>query len=272
MDIHESGQKATISAYRQSIFRWLDSPDPSSRYNRGLSLRHEGTGIWFTKSQAFENWLQEPHSTIWLSGFVGNGKTVLSSTIIEHTIRHASTLRSAVVAYFYFAFDDPRSQSNDALIRSIITQLAASSAEPVSSLESLYRTCLEGQRQPTHDKLFLVLRELLESFDDTYIICDALDECRNRDECLRDIRKMISWGSNQSHLLFTSRREHDIEDSLTPVISLEAQLRMEVTSVNEDIKAYVEHRLQTERKLKKWQSLHLQQKIITALLNKADGM
>lgn len=272
MDIYDSHQKATTSAHLQHMFHWLDAPDSSSKYYKGLSLRHKGTGTWFTGGTVFTKWLREPNSFIWLSGFAGNGKTVLSSSIIEDTIKHASSSQRSAVAYYYFAFDDTRSQPSDAMVRALVVQLATLSPNSVPSLDSLYSTCSAGQRQPAHHMLMSVLHQLIVSFDHTYIICDALDECGDRNECMDDIKMMISWALPQMHFLATSRAEKDIEDSLETYIKAEGKIRMDNSLINEDIKAYIEARLQTDSRLKRWQSADWATKITTELSSKADGM
>ena len=117
-----------------------------------------------------------------------------------------------------------------------------------------------------------VLRELLQAFDNTFIVCDALDECIDRDKLLEDIEQMTSWTMPQLHLLATSRRERDIEDSLEEVVKAEATIRIQSSLINDDIEAYVENRIHTDSKLKRWRRPDLQQEIIAALSNKADGM
>jgi hypothetical protein len=55
-----------------------------------------------------------------------------------------------------------------------------------------------------------VLRDLIHRLTDVYVVLDALDECVERHEVLRDIRDIVGWRTGKLHLLVTSRRE-DIE-------------------------------------------------------------
>jgi hypothetical protein len=67
--------------------------------------------------------------------------------------------------------------------------------------------------------LMMTLRQILGSFQHTYVIFGALDECTERDELLRLIDEIVSWKLGSLHILATSRKERDIEDSLTCLVS-----------------------------------------------------
>ena len=56
-------------------------------YNKALTERHGGTGLWFVRSQTFDDWSTRPNSFVWLHGFPGCGKTILSSTTIEEILK-----------------------------------------------------------------------------------------------------------------------------------------------------------------------------------------
>ena len=47
--------------------------------------------------------------------------------------------------------------------------------------------------QPTSDTLLLALQQMIREFGETYIIVDALDECKDREELLEGIRTIASW-------------------------------------------------------------------------------
>jgi hypothetical protein len=101
---------------------WLSAQDPSINYNKALEQRkNKDSGHWFLQSKAFEKWKTCPNSFLWLHGIPGCGKTILSSTIIEHlgrTIPHTQPL-----LYFYFDFSDSRKQSLESMICSLTSNL-----------------------------------------------------------------------------------------------------------------------------------------------------
>jgi hypothetical protein len=175
--------------------------------------------------------------------------------------------------YFYFDFNDVEKQQHEKMIGSLIVQLSTRSASTPQALESLFSSCMNGERQPTAEALLEILRHMLQGFDSIFAILDALDECKERLELLEDIEEMTGWRTGKLHMLATSRREKDIEESLMPLVSDKDTICIQSALVNSDIRAYTHERLQTDRRLKRWRKMpEVQQELEGALVGKADGM
>ena len=114
---------------------------------------------------------------------------------------------------------------------------------------------------------------MVREFKGVYIILDALDECEDRGKLLEDIETITGWELENLHILVTSRREKDIEESLDPLVDGTKKICIQSALVNDDIRTYVHKRLRTDQKLKRWQNRsEVQQEIETVLMSKADGM
>ncbi len=177
------------------------------------------------------------------------------------------------VIYFYFDFTDVEKQRHDNMIRSLITQLSLRCTGTPGALAVLFSSCMDGERQPTSDALLTTLRQMIGEFSEVFVILDALDECKERQELLEDINEIAGWKSEKLHILATSRREKDIEESLSLFVSDERKVCFQNEPVNDDIRAYIQKRLQTDQNLKRWRNKpEVQQEIETKLMDKADGM
>jgi hypothetical protein len=66
--------------------------------------------------------------------------------------------------------------------------------------------------QPTSDTLLLALQQMIREFGETYIIVDALDECKDREELLEGIRTIASWELKSFTYFVTSQREKGIKE------------------------------------------------------------
>src|ERR1700760_1484494 len=53
---------------KEKISQWLAGPDPSIVHNRFLEQHQEGTGEWFLQLEAFQDWMKEPSSLLWIQG------------------------------------------------------------------------------------------------------------------------------------------------------------------------------------------------------------
>ena len=114
---------------------------------------------------------------------------------------------------------------------------------------------------------------MIREFDETFVILDALDECKERQNLLEDIDEMVGWKMEKLHILVTSRRENDIKESLEPLINDENVICIQSKLVTDDIRAYIHERLLTDRRLRRWQKKpEVQREIETTLTGKADGM
>lgn len=175
--------------------------------------------------------------------------------------------------YFYFDFDDVEKQGQEKMIRSLILQLSSQCGSTPQGLEALYSSCMNGERQPTHEMLKATLYQTMVSFNETFIILDALDECLERQELLEDIEEFNSWTDANLHLLSTSRREKDIEERIEPLARDRGKISMDSVRINDDIRAYVHERLRADPELKRWRKQpKVQQEIENTLMDKADGM
>jgi hypothetical protein len=184
-------------------------------------------------------------------------------------ISHCQASPAHALAYFYFDFNDIQKQNHGNLVRSLISQLCVQSAIITDSLDALYSQHKDGQQQPSIDDLTTTLRDMLRVSEKTFIIVDALDECTNRSELLEIIDTMVAWKIERLHILTTSRREMDIEETLVPIVT--DQVCLQSAKVNADIKLHISERLQNDPKLKKWPS-KVQMEIEETLMAGANGM
>ncbi len=110
-------------------------------------------------------------------------------------------------------------------------------------------------------------------FQETYLVIDALDESSDRNVLLANIEEITSWNDLCLHTLVTSRREKkDMLDSMERLADQE-KFCIQSILVNDDIRAYVRGRLQTDPKLKRLRNQpKVQLEIESMLMDKAGGM
>ena len=258
-----------IDDKKSTILQWLSAPDPSSNYNAACKKRLLHTGDWLLNSSSYFQWKANPRSFLWLHGIPGCGKTVLSSTVIHDLMQNRGDMMEFAIAYFYFDFQSHEKQSSENLWLSLVRQLSCHNPAIFSLLRDLYDRCSQGQQRPTHDDLMATLHNMVQDAPEAYIIIDALDECIHRDDLLEGLEEMYSWELENLHLLVASRKEIDIEDSLSTLVT--SQIALQDAEANEDIDSYIRGRLKTDTKLTKW-SAEVRKEIELALTEGANGM
>jgi hypothetical protein len=257
---------------RAKIFAWLSAPDPSTNYDKAFKQRLKGTGLWFLEGQEFAKWKLEESSLLWLHGIPGSGKTILSSAIIQDILEDQSVYAS-IKAYFFFDFKDTQKQDPDDMLRSLLFQMSQQCESMYTSLHTLYKSCKDGQHQPSADALMRTIQRGMDKHRQAYIVLDALDECSQRMELMQTITTMIEWRFTGWHFLMTSRKEREIENYLEGLLDCKNTLSLKSHLVNHDIRHYVQKRLSEDKALQKWaKDQSIREEIEEALMKGAQGM
>lgn len=221
----------------------------------------------------YSEWKTDPASFLWLYGIPGCGKTILSSTVIQDVLQYCDDDPGKAVAYFYFDFNDSQKQSSELMLRSLVTQFSRHCIKVPTTLESLCSSAMNEGRQPSPDALLTALQQLTKEFPAAYIILDALDECIDRAELLTHLEDMAGWQFENLHVIVTSRKEHDIESFLESFVDERNAVYLQSALVNEDIRAFVRHRLSVDKRFKRWQkNEEVQREVEQTLMEKAHGM
>jgi hypothetical protein len=255
------------------IGSWLSAPDPSVNYHKAHKQRQAETGLWLLQSEKLKEWREGAASQLWLHGIPGCGKTILSSTIIEHLQQHCNDDSHEVTVYFYFDFNDAQKQDSELMLRSLLFQLLQRAVIIPEGVDRLFSSCGSGKQRPSLHALLEVAPQVMRQFTHVYIVLDALDECAQRFELMEMLETVAGWQLDIVHLLMTSRKERDIEMSLKTYVKEDDTVCLQRDVVDEDILRYVQQRLQDDKSLAKWnKDAGIKQEIETALMCGARGM
>ncbi|GAD96704.1 conserved hypothetical protein [Paecilomyces variotii No. 5] len=255
---------------RQRIQSWLAAPDASINHKIARRKKHPGTGEWFIRSTQFLSWKADASLVLWVCGIPGCGKTILSSTIIDHLQDDCCNNLPKVLTYFYFDFNDSKRQSPEDMLRGVISQLISQNNKLDASVDSVFAS--RGGQQPTFRELLQVLRELAREYDETFLVLDALDECGDKQGLWEFLREIDGWDTGRLHLLITSRPDDDAEMQFKCLRS-GSKVDIQGSSVDIDIRSYVEERLQSDSRLKRWQRRpELVDEIMKTIVTHANGM
>lgn len=251
----------------------MSPPDTSSNYRKALEQRQPGTGAWFLEHKRYLNWTAGPTRFLWLHGIPGCGKSVLSATILEDISKLANQGVDSFVAYFYFDFNDPQKRNSESMVRSILSQLIRRGDTVSPAVLSLYSSYENGEKDAPLEVYLDALRQTMSDLPFVYVVFDALDECSDRDVLMKIFLSMADWNLENLHILFTSRKERDIEISLEDLVDAEDIIGIQGEQVDLDIRSYILGRLHRDKALQKWtKDKAIQDKIMSALMEKACGM
>jgi hypothetical protein len=243
---------------------WLKPIDASINYVNAANLRHPNTGRWFLRSDRYTWFKSTSSARLWLRGIPGSRKTVLASTVVED-LKLDDTPETAVI-YFFFSFSDRSTQKLEDMMRSLVFQLAASHISTKVLLMKLYKSCDSGHQQPQMKELVNVFEQMMGELRSVTVVLDALDESRER----RDVLQWITSPHQHCKFVLLSRSERDIQEALASWLPSERVVTLEYEPTDEDLKAYIHHRIEVESNLRRMKSMH--DEISDVLVAKAGGM
>lgn len=98
---------------------------------------------------------------------------------------------------------------------------------------------------------------------------DALDECEQVEEVLQWIEALLENKNDRLHLLVSSRQDHHFQRELECLAS--STLNLGQQTFEKDIEIYIQERLSTDPRTKKWPA-DVRDDIKQSLLNNAEGL
>lgn len=284
-------QRARLEAehHRERLLESLYFPELKAR-QESIKEAHKQTFEWIFDDNDhgrhhqwdnFVKWLREDHTTYWVNGKAGSGKSTLMNMIDqdERTLAALETwagARQLVRPTFFFWNSGTEMQKTSiGLLRSLLYQMIeAVPGVPTSFLESSHSSGrLSSQQLPlwTEERLCSSLYDLIESELSSCAICifiDGLDEFSGSQDTLISLVEKLAHYSN-TKLCVSSRPLLKYEERLSSSSMLKLQ-----DLTKPDIKKYVSERLSTTT-LDQGQNLQVSRwlsKIISTVVDRADGV
>jgi Cdc6-like AAA superfamily ATPase len=249
------------------ILDWLTSIDYSSHQSDFIGRRQEGTGEWLLQSNEFKDWINQNKRTLFCPGIPGVGKTIAASIVVDHLQRKFQDEAGIGIAYLYCNFQQQQEQNPKDLLLSLLKQLSQSSIP--ETVITLYRCHKTKGTRPSFDEISNILHTVVAGYSRTFIIVDALDECRISDR-VRDefMLKIFSLQARANANIFaTSRPIPDI----TAAFEKRGDTILKISASHEDLQRYLDgHMLLLPSSVLKAHGI--KRKIKNAIIKAANGM
>jgi hypothetical protein len=182
--------------------------------------------------------------------------------------------RSHAVIYFFCDHANAITQKFRTFLVVSILQLLRRNTHLISEAQKLYDKYENNLRSvPSTKDLFQLLQDLIQYFEHTKVVVDALDECDDIEEFVRAFQSLISPGEDTKKLaiMATSRNDLRIERSLGAIALFRVQMEDYVAiDIGSFISGQVDYRIKS--KSLKIRNPDLKFEIISALTNRAAGM
>lgn len=171
------------------------------------------------------------------------------------------------IAFVYCDYKEYHTSAE--LIGSLLQQLVQRQTTISLEIRQLYYSHGKKNTRPSLSEYSKLLRSESRTFSNVFIVIDALDECEEYDGTRAKLLSEIQKLQPIVRLLVTSRPH------ITNVISkFKDSTRLDIRASDEDIKRYLEGRIEEECRLKRHvdDDPSLKDTIINAILGNVDGM
>lgn len=252
---------------RKKILNWLTEVDYAPQQHDFTRRRQEGTGKWLLESKEFKTWIGTEKQTLFCPGIPGSGKTILTSIVIDHLQSQYLREPGVGIVYLYLNFRRQGDQNIEALLASLVKQLAQAQPSLPHGVSTLYEQHEKGKTRFSLDEISKTLQSMGGLFTKIFIVVDALDECQTADGCRGRLLSQIFdlQASCGAQFFATARFIPDIIKRFADAMSLE------VRASDEDIHMFLEGQMVQLRPFVR-RNQPLQEEIKTGIANAVDGM
>ncbi|PVH89215.1 hypothetical protein DL98DRAFT_476718, partial [Cadophora sp. DSE1049] len=184
---------------RSCIAILAQNTSDASEQKSSLEARVEGTCQWILSNPLYTDWdVQKKTSLLWISGYPGSGKTILSAYLLEYLSAGESSplLRRNNKSPCYFFCDETIETRRDgtAILRSLIHQLVKRRRQVIKHLKAAYD--LQGPNfYQNFNELWRIFIAIASDkrVGPINVIVDAIDECEEatRVRLLQSIIRLV---------------------------------------------------------------------------------
>jgi Cdc6-like AAA superfamily ATPase len=160
----------------RAILDWLTPTDYALQKCDFLARRQEGTGQWLLGSNEFQQWLNTSKQTLFCPGIPGAGKTIISSTVVDHLNAKFEKDTEVGIAYMYCSYQLQQTEKLQDLISSLLKQLVQKKPVMLADVKKLYEFHRTKGTRPSFEDIVNVLHPTIQLYSRVFIIIDALDE------------------------------------------------------------------------------------------------
>jgi Cdc6-like AAA superfamily ATPase len=182
---------------------------------------------------------------LFFPGIPGAGKTMIASIVVNQLKTSFPDDRTGR-AFLFCVYERQDNQKVDGLLASLLGQLAAWQSTVPESVRKLYDKHRRGEKpRLSQDEIREALCSTMQNYSQTFIIIDALDECKTdhiRNELLSEIYKLQEESDTRLMVTFRPSVISNHPDSVT---ELEIRAYKEYISVAECLSYVVSFKTMT---------------------------
>jgi len=233
-EIQIQEEQQSKEKHRAALLDWLSSMNFLASYDRRCGEHLDGTGTWMLQSEAYTNWKSGDKSDLlWVRGKPGCGKSVLAAVVV--TDLKLEMEPDTALGYAFCQRDEESFQDPIAIYGALARQVSEQVSGTSSTLEMECRAS-HSNAKPSQRAIRLIMASAVKELKRTYLVVDALDECKDEDQLAQELRDLVdNAGLPTVKVIVFSRTEYSIEQHLGGF----KQVEPDQGANEQDLKAYI---------------------------------
>lgn len=230
--------------------------------------------LWILDHPDFKHWREDQQShLLWIKGDPGKGKTMLLCGVINELEKLGA--ETYQLSYFFCQATDSRINNAVAVLRGLLSLLIEQQPSLISHIQKRYD--VEGRNLFEDANAWVALSDIFtnilldSSLIRTYLIIDALDECKEGQLKLVDFIVQKSSLPSRVKWIVSSRNWPPIEEQLDKAgnkVRLCLELNNEFVSAS--VNVYIQHKVNQLAQEKEFDE-EIRGAILSHLVSKADN-
>ncbi|KAH8592594.1 hypothetical protein B0O99DRAFT_743497 [Bisporella sp. PMI_857] len=233
--LRKDQQRAKVE--KEKLLEKLSVHDYVGALKRIRKKRYCTTSSWLRETKAFKDWLNDTNSsTLWLSGILGSGKSVVTAAAIDDLLCRPWKSNDHI-SFFFCEFDNASSLTAWTILGTLIRQCLSTNTLSKAIEDRLKE--LFKDLPPDAEDLEPLLHDIAATSGTMIFVIDGFDECAGSDGILvlRILHHFIS-SSRSTIKIFLSSRENVIGD-IARTFDISQHVAMDCDEASTDIPTYV---------------------------------
>lgn len=195
----------------------------------------------------------------------GSGKTILSSLVIDTL---TETYKLVPTIFFYCHYLKPERRETSSIIGALLKQLSMRCEILEPKMVSAFKDGTSMDNKSSE----IALTAVLDSFEQTFIVIDALDECSvdERKAVVMLLTRLLK--GSRVKIFLTSRPENDLRRLLKDTVSHEIDTNDTAKDIGPFVAATLEDHITSGALLSGKVTSELRAELVDILSAQADGM
>ncbi|KAJ5538442.1 hypothetical protein N7494_007921 [Penicillium frequentans] len=237
-------EQERVQMANRELFQWMAPVSPANSHLRASEGHDIASGKWFIGGH-LKHWLRHGNRNIFfLVGKSGTGKTTLFAQCVDELISMASQDSTLSFAYFYCTMSNSASQVLVNVLGSLVAQLSGKDASILDNIRPIYNDVPKSQAHKRTIDIAVLEDAIIKHASGktrVVVLVDAINESHDTRHIELSFLRLANLAPNIRIVVTTTSTM--VARRYVDMLNISAEM------MSGDIKAYINHRLESDKAL-----------------------